>query len=192
MPFTPFHMGPGMLIKAAAGRHFSVLSFGIAQVAMDIEPLLGMLLDWDRLHGPTHTYAGALMIGLAVSFIAPPLCRPLLRRFNAELAHYRLEWLSPGDGMDRRPAIDVAGVDVPVLTGAFAGTLSHVALDSIMHADLQPFAPWSQANAWLGLISIPALYQWCAAAGAAGLMSWLVAGWRRRRAGRVDATGPMQ
>ena len=45
MPFTPFHMGAGLALKAVAGRHFSVLTFGIAQVAMDIEPLVGMLRD---------------------------------------------------------------------------------------------------------------------------------------------------
>lgn len=55
MPFTPFHMGAGLALKAVAGRHFSVLTFGIAQVAMDIEPLVGMLRGAAVLHGPTHT-----------------------------------------------------------------------------------------------------------------------------------------
>lgn len=59
MPFTPFHMGAGLALKAVAGRHFSVLTFGIAQVAMDIEPLVGMLRGAAVLHGPTHTYLGA-------------------------------------------------------------------------------------------------------------------------------------
>lgn len=58
MPFTPFHMGAGLALKAVAGRHFSVLTFGIAQVAMDIEPLVGMLRGAAVLHGPTHTYFG--------------------------------------------------------------------------------------------------------------------------------------
>jgi hypothetical protein len=38
MPFTPLHMGPGLAIKALAGHRFSILTFGIAQVAMDVEP----------------------------------------------------------------------------------------------------------------------------------------------------------
>ncbi|MCB1770876.1 MAG: hypothetical protein KDJ31_14465 [Candidatus Competibacteraceae bacterium] len=42
MPFTPLHRGPGLAIKALAGRRFSLLTFGIAQVAMDIEPLIGL------------------------------------------------------------------------------------------------------------------------------------------------------
>ena len=52
MPFTPFHMGAGLALKAMAGRHFSVLTFGMAQVAMDIEPLVGMLRGAAVLHGP--------------------------------------------------------------------------------------------------------------------------------------------
>ncbi len=62
MPFTPFHMGPGLLVKAVAGRHFSILTFGIAQVAMDIEPLMGLMRGATVLHGPTHTYPAACVI----------------------------------------------------------------------------------------------------------------------------------
>ena len=43
VPFTPFHMGPALALKAVSGQYFSVLVFGIAQVAMDIEPLVGMI-----------------------------------------------------------------------------------------------------------------------------------------------------
>ena len=52
MPFTPFHMGAGLALKAMAGRHFSVLTFGMAQAAMDLEPLVGMLRGAAVLHGP--------------------------------------------------------------------------------------------------------------------------------------------
>ncbi|NEX21274.1 hypothetical protein G3480_13275 [Thiorhodococcus mannitoliphagus] len=55
MPFTPLHLWPGLALKALGGRHFSFLAFGIAQVAMDIEPLPGLLTGAERLHGPTHT-----------------------------------------------------------------------------------------------------------------------------------------
>ena len=51
MPFTLLHMGPGLAVKGFGGRYFSVLVFGIAQVAMDIEPLIGIIRDADVLHG---------------------------------------------------------------------------------------------------------------------------------------------
>jgi hypothetical protein len=84
MPFTPFHMGAGLAAKAAIDRHFSVLTFGVAQVAMDIEPLIGMIRNSDVLHGPTHTYIGALVIGFVVMLVSPFICRPILRRYNYE------------------------------------------------------------------------------------------------------------
>jgi biotin transporter BioY len=67
MPATPLHMGAGLAIKALAGRHFSVLAFGVAQVAMDIEPLVGIISGADVLHGPTHTYLGAFVIAVVVT-----------------------------------------------------------------------------------------------------------------------------
>ena len=73
MPFTPFHMGPALAIKAVAGRHFSVLVFGIAQVAMDIEPLVGMIRGAEVLHGWSHSYVGATAIGLLVMLPTDPV-----------------------------------------------------------------------------------------------------------------------
>ena len=71
-------MGAGLALTPLAGRHFSLLTFGIPQVAMDIEPLVGMLRGAAVRHGPTHTYLGAVPIALATAVLAPWLCRPLL------------------------------------------------------------------------------------------------------------------
>jgi hypothetical protein len=173
MPFTPFHMGPALALKAVSGPYFSVLVFGIAQVAMDIEPLIGMVRDADVLHGWRHSYVGASVIGLLVMFLAPPLCRLILARWNTELAAHGAGWLgSPGHiGW------------VPAATGAFVGTYSHVALDSIMHSDMTPLSPWSKANGLLGVLSITDLHLVCIGAGAFGVAAWYVlALWRRARA----------
>jgi hypothetical protein len=171
MPFSPLHMGPGLAIKALAGRRFSVLTFGIAQVAMDIEPLVGLFRRSPVLHGVTHTYLAALVIATIVTAISPPLCRPILRRFNRELSTYGGYWLVEAESFSR----------TAVIAGAFAGTLTHVFLDSIMHTDISPLAPWSNDNALLGLISIGALHQLCIFAGLLGIGTWLVGAWRKHR-----------
>jgi membrane-bound metal-dependent hydrolase YbcI (DUF457 family) len=166
-------MGPALVIKAAGGRHFSVLVFGIAQVAMDIEPLLGIINGWSVLHGWTHTWVGATLIGIAVFFLAPPPCQWILRRWNRELEFHKLHWLRSPE-----PVTCTAAA-----TGAFIGTWSHVFLDSIMHADMLPLRPWSEANTLRGLLSIEALYLACFVAGLAGVALWLaLAHLRRRRA----------
>jgi hypothetical protein len=176
MPFTPFHMGPALALKAVSGRHFSVLTFGIAQVAMDIEPLIGMIRGSDILHGWTHTYAGATFIAIMVILMAPPLCRLILARWNFELQRHNLSWL----GTDSRLGWVAAS------TGAFIGTYSHVALDSIMHADMAPLWPWGRSSAWLGVISIGDLHAACVVAGLLGVLAWFALGWRAKKQRRPD------
>ena len=112
MPFTPFHMGVGLAAKAVGGRHFSVLTFGIAQVAMDIEPLIGMLRQSPVLHGPTHTYLGAVPIALVAAALTPWLCGPLLRRWNHEVVHYGMPWLQ--ETVSWKPRVLVVSALAPV------------------------------------------------------------------------------
>ncbi len=61
MPFTPLHMGPGLLIKAALQGSFSLMVFGWAQILMDLQPLFVMWSGAGRLHGFYHTYFGATL-----------------------------------------------------------------------------------------------------------------------------------
>ena len=79
MPFTPIHLGPGLAFKALGGRHFSFMVFGGAQVLMDLEPLIGILRDRDVLHGVTHTWLGALVIGSVAAVIGRPISTMVLR-----------------------------------------------------------------------------------------------------------------
>lgn len=177
MPFTPLHMGPGLAIKALAGPRFSLVAFGVAQIAMDLEPLIGLVRGASVLHGPSHTYLGAVLIAVLVGLVTPVLGRPLLRRWNYQLALHRLGFLVESESF----------AVLPTFVGAFAGTVSHVLLDSIMHSDIAPLAPWSDANALRNLISIGALHQFCLLAGLFGAVAWLYLAWRRKRAGERSA-----
>jgi membrane-bound metal-dependent hydrolase YbcI (DUF457 family) len=66
-------------------------------------------------------------------------------------------------------------------TGAFAGTLSHVMLDSVIHADMSPFGSFMAGNGLLHAIPADRLYLLCAGAGvtAAAIIGLRAAwGWR--------------
>ncbi|MCQ4167406.1 metal-dependent hydrolase [Tahibacter harae] len=171
MPFTPFHLGPGLALKALGGERFSLIGFGLVQVAMDMEPFLGLINDWPVLHGWTHSLLGATAIGVLVGLLTPRLGQPLLRIWNDR---WRDEGL-PGFAAGERPGRNAA------LAGALLGGWAHVALDAVMHADLHPFWPWSEARPLLHLLSLSALHRACVAAGAAGAAVWLWRGWRRQR-----------
>jgi hypothetical protein len=164
-------MGAALIVKPAASRNFSVITFGIAQIAMDIEPGIGMLIGADVLHGPTHTILGALAIACLVVLISPGICRLLLRTWNKEVRHHKLDWLAEPEAVPR----------MAVVAGAFYGTLSHVFLDSLMHHDIHPLAPFSQANPLRDLVSHDGVYQLCMVMGVIGALIWVTLKWRNRK-----------
>jgi hypothetical protein len=174
MPFTPFHMGPAAALKAAAPRHLSLTVFGFSQVLIDLEPLYYMLRHEAIVHRFFHTYVGATLVGLAAVALGRPVCQWLLMlwpRLRGALA-----------GQPPREDARVAS-RIPVgaaVAGAFLGVYSHVVLDSIMHADIRPLAPFSQANPLFRVLSLGALHQLCLGAGIVGLIVLAVTARRQR------------
>ncbi len=150
MPFTPFHMGPGIVVKSLLQGSFSLMVFGWAQIVMDIQPLLVMITGEGHLHGFTHTYIGALLLAV---FSA------LTGKYLSEIGLLIL-------GINNKQRVNILW-RVSFLS-AFIGTFSHVLLDSIMHSDVEPFFPFTTNNQFLGLISVQALHQVCLYSAAAG------------------------
>jgi membrane-bound metal-dependent hydrolase YbcI (DUF457 family) len=150
MPITPFHFGPAVAVHAISPSRVSFLSFCASNVLIDVEPLYYRLTDQYPLHRFFHTYIGASLVGLATVLlflvarrVASPLGLP-------NVFHWR-------------------DLGIPaVALGAFIGTFSHVALDSVMHADMRPFAPFSGANPLLHVVSLSALHWACLAAAVIG------------------------
>lgn len=170
MPFTPFHMGPGAAIKAVCGRYFSLTAFGCAQILIDLEPLVRILRHDDVLHGLSHTYLGALFIGLLACLTGRTVGQKMSAPWNAAWRRPNLRWLQ----MDGNISWIAAG------SGAWGGSLSHVWLDSMMHSDMQPFWPFSADNGFLYLIPAGWLYLLCVILGVFGFMVMLIANlWRR-------------
>lgn len=59
MPFTPFHIGAGLLGKGLAPKSQSLLFFGFTQVAIDLEPAIKMAIGYEgSLHSITHNPLG--------------------------------------------------------------------------------------------------------------------------------------
>jgi len=170
MPFTPFHMGPGAAIKAVTGKYFSLMVFGFSQVAIDIEPLIRILRGDSILHGYTHTYLGAVIIGLFSLIAGKPFCEWLLKIWNYFVDSKYLVWLK------LRTKISW----LSSASGAFVGTFSHVLLDSMMHSDIHPFAPFSTSNSLLYIMPVGWLYLLCAFLGVFGFMViFLLGAWNK-------------
>lgn len=159
MPITPFHLGPGALVKSIAPRHFSFTVFAFSQALIDLEPIGFFLVTGDPVHPYLHTLLGAAFVFLASWLGGRPGCEWALRWWNRQLSPAQARWL----GVE--PAIRT----IPAAVGAFVGAYSHVAIDSIMHVDVKPFAPFSQASPLLQFVSIDALHWLCVLAGIAGI-----------------------
>jgi hypothetical protein len=155
-------MGPGLAFKSAGGRWFSLMVFGFSQVLIDLEPLVGLIRGAPVLHGFTHAWVGATVIGLVAAAAGPPVCELVARVMRRQSVAPTVAGLPWPDRISWR-----AGV-----VGAFAGTYSHILLDGMMHLDMYPWAPFQYRNGLLGLFSIPSIYLLCVVCGlvAGGVM----------------------
>lgn len=163
MPFTPIHMGPGILIKAILQGSFSLMVFGWTQIVMDVQPLIAMIIGHGHVHGFTHSYAGAILIA-----IFSALTGKYLSQFGLKILG--IQTLNAGN--------------IPwwiCFLSAFIGSFSHVFLDSIMHADLQPFYPFMLNNSFLEIVSVWTLHKICFYSGLVGaLIFYCVIAWRKQ------------
>ncbi len=148
MPVTPFHFGPGLLLKST-GLALSMWAFMAANVMIDVESGWHLLHHHYPVHRFCHTAVGATLL------IAPATA---------------LTWVTFVVLARWLPTTLTRATFAACLAGAALGAWTHVALDAVMHDDVRPFAPWSDANPLLDALSLPALHQLCLASGLLGLV----------------------
>lgn len=144
MPFTPFHFGPGAVIKAVVPARFSFAVFCYSQIVTDLEPAYFMLRGEYPVHRFLHTYAGAAVVGLFCATTGRPICQYFMNAVDSSRA--RIPWQA-------------------AFAGALLGAFTHVFLDSIMHPDVAPLRPWTSANPMLHVIPTLALHILCVVLG---------------------------
>jgi hypothetical protein len=174
MPFTPIHMGPGMAVKAAVPRHFSIIVFGLTQIALDLEVLWYLVGRHSPLHRFWHTYLGATVVALVFGVLGKPVSQFIKWIWN-HIARWRHD-------------VDLS---VPVHTSwpasalaAVVGAYSHILLDSLFHWDIEPLRPWSTANPFLGVIAPMMLEIGCVFLGVIGLVWFFDREIKARKAGK--------
>lgn len=160
MPFTPFHMGPGLAFKGVLGRRMSIVVFGWSQIVIDVQPGIALLRNDLIIHGWTHTLLGAFPIGILAGlsfyfgntlFQRWSPTRALLQKLGLTDCSWRVVW-----------------------TSSFVGTYSHILLDSLMHLDMRPWYPYVKTQPLLALMSDPQVYWLCVWMGVLGALLLLV------------------
>lgn len=161
MPITPFHLGPGALIKVIAPQHFSWTIFALSNVLIDLEPVVLFLLIGDPAHPWLHTLPGAMGVATVAALVGRKPCEWMLSRWSRNLA----------TGWQRRLlTVEPCIPHRTAWVSALVGTLSHLGLDSIMHTDVEALWPLLSGNLIQGAISIEALHALCVAAPVAALI----------------------
>jgi membrane-bound metal-dependent hydrolase YbcI (DUF457 family) len=176
MPFTPFHFGPGLALKGVAAPMFSWSAFAAAQVLIDCETLYYLVRQEYPVHRFFHSFLGATAAGLAAAI----LCLGIVRA-------------SAGVLLERVGTARGECSSVGILAGGLLGGLSHPFLDGIMHPDVRPFMPWSDANPFLGLMGLTQLHLACIAAafvGAVCVTFWRIRRGHRPGCGSIQTKGP--
>ena len=171
MPVTPLHLGPGVALKAVAPRHVSFTIFAFTQLLIDLEVLYYFAQnDW-HMHRHLHTYLGSTLIAVISVVIGRPICQWLLKKWNNHLSLKQKKWLF------MEPVIPLKSA----VLGAALGAYSHVLLDSIMHYDIKPLAPFIGKNGLYGIITLDQLDLICGLSGISGLITLIAFGVIRKK-----------
>jgi len=156
MPFTPFHLGPGLFLGVLLYRYLDLGTVLAASMAVDLRTVLVFFGVLDGpLHGDLHTFALAPVMGVAAGaalYKAGERLRPVYEAFRLEAS-------------DSWNQYALAGV---------AGSWLHVLLDSFLYADMSLVV--FGRNPFLGVLGMSDVYGFCVfgfLAGAA-LLFWRI------------------
>lgn len=165
MPFTPFHLGLGGAAGGYTSSWFSFRAFCFANVIIDVEGLYRIALQLLPIHDWVHTFIVAAFLPLLLWFpIGKPFCLFVSHWWNK---------LAVGTFLEKVHIPNTIAL-VPAIIALVFGGISHVLLDSIMHYDMAPLRPFSDANPFFMMLSVQSLHWLLTAGGIIGicLMFW--------------------
>jgi len=134
MPYTPFHFGPSGFIALTFRKWLDIPVFVLANVIVDIEVLVIMLLG---IGWPRHRYCHTLLIGAAVGIVWGLAAYPLRNFFKKIMQILHISYKTGFWKM---------------LVSGVLGAWFHVVIDAIYHKDVRMFWP-SSAKPLYGLLT---------------------------------------
>ena len=142
MPFTPYHLGPALLVALVLYSILDAPAFIVASVILDIEPLIILIQGHNSpLHGTFHSLTMSIPIALVLSFIMYAL-----RNVTGSL----LEKLN----LPQKTNL------TKIIYSSLLGVWIHVVFDSFLYSDLTLLYPFKW-NPMLGLVPPNSVYIFC-------------------------------
>ena len=160
MPFTPFHFGPGLLVKGVAPARVSFLAFATTQVGIDLESWYYLTAGDPHPHRILHTFAVGTIAGAAIGTGVWGVAR-LVRLLIGDRAR--------GTDIGARRPILVSEVSFSAATlGGIIGGFTHALFDGLVHRDIQPLMPFSTTNPLAGIVGWSTVELFCVVCGFVG------------------------
>jgi len=167
MPFTPFHLGPGLFFEMIFLKYLDFFAFLLGNVILDIEPFFVVLYNFKYPyrsyphHAFFHTILGAFLVSVLTAIILDEFQQKIQK---AALKHLPSEFEKILSNTSSFPKI---------FFSVFLGTLLHLLFDSFMHYDVLPFWPF-HFNPLLRLISPLQNYLLCIIFGILGIVLFVL------------------
>lgn len=127
------------------------LALFTGSVILDIEGITALLFPiWNLpLHGPFHSYTGALLGGVVTGVISWIIFHKLIPKTNFEFEQYSFK---------------------NSITSSLIGTFSHIVLDSLLYEEMDLLYPFGYGNPFFGVIDARMVYNLCIGAFLLALM----------------------
>ncbi|ODS35633.1 MAG: hypothetical protein A7316_00730 [Candidatus Altiarchaeales archaeon WOR_SM1_86-2] len=142
MPFTPFHLGPGIALGIIFKRWINIPAILLASIIVDVRTIYCFFIGNCQLHGFFHTFAGSTILGLLV--IA------LIWIFRIHLSK-----------ISKILKIEQDYSLQSITTGALIGAWVHIILDAFLYPEIHPFWPVEGNTLLLGVLSSSTVYGLC-------------------------------
>ncbi|MHA2329291.1 MAG: hypothetical protein ACXACR_12310 [Candidatus Hodarchaeales archaeon] len=136
MPFSPFHFGPNILFFSIF-LFLDPLALIVSSVIPDIEGITALYILPQLgfpLHGPFHSFTGAIILGLLTGF-GSWLIQKYIPKI-LEILHIDLSFNLPQYSLRCS------------LISAFIGSVSHILLDSALYPEMDLLFPFGVGNPW--------------------------------------------
>ena len=155
MPFTPYHLGPALLVGLILFPLLDLPTFVVANVIIDLEPLLVLLLGLPfPLHGPFHSLTLGALAAAGLTLVMPGLSN-LVKPFLRSLRLHQTSRFNR------------------VLASSLIGVWLHIMLDALIYPEVRLLYP-IRGNQLLGLTSPGAVYGFCSIAFPLALIVYLL------------------
>ncbi|PVX27451.1 MAG: hypothetical protein CW716_02235 [Candidatus Bathyarchaeum sp.] len=123
MPFTPYHIGPGLFLGLVLLGLIDFPTFLVANVIVDVEPFLVLFFDLNYpLHGFFHSFLGGTLVAVLLALVM----FKIRDKLTPVLAFFQIK---------QKVSFK------RIIVASFSGIYLHILLDSPIYSDIQPFYP---------------------------------------------------